>query len=56
VITLELDGVLQELAEIPLIDDGQTHPVRVVLGEKPAEAPERAEAVNEMKGRAGSNQ
>jgi hypothetical protein len=30
--------------------------VRIVLGEKPAEALERPEAVNELKGRAGSNQ
>ena len=37
-------------------DDGQTHAVRVVLGEKPTEAPEKAEPVNELKGRAGSSQ
>jgi cyclic beta-1,2-glucan synthetase len=56
VITLEIDGALQTLAEIFLTDDGQTHSVRVVLGEKPAETPERQETVNEMKGRAGRNQ
>src|SRR5687768_7090497 len=35
VFTVELDGVLQPNDEIPLADDGQTHNVRVVLGEKP---------------------
>ncbi len=55
VITLELDGALQTVAEIFLSDDGQTHAVRIVLGEKPAET-ERSEAVNELKGRAGSKQ
>jgi cyclic beta-1,2-glucan synthetase len=51
VITLELDGALQTVAEISLTDDGQTHAVRIVLGEKPAEVMERPEAVNELKGR-----
>ena len=37
VIALELDGALQSAAEIILADDGQTHNVRIVLGEKPAE-------------------
>jgi cyclic beta-1,2-glucan synthetase len=55
VATLELDGALQTVAEIPLTDDGQTHAVRIVLGEKPAEITERPEAMNELKGRAGSN-
>ncbi len=56
VISLELDGALQTDTGIPLTDDGQTHSVRVVLGEKPAEMAESQEAVNELKGRAGSNQ
>ena len=56
VISLELDGALQTVAEISLTDDGQTHAVRVVLGEKPAEVTEPSEAVNELKGRAGSSQ
>jgi cyclic beta-1,2-glucan synthetase len=33
--TVELDGTLQANDEIPLVDDSQTHNVRVVLGEKP---------------------
>ncbi|MFN2510212.1 MAG: GH36-type glycosyl hydrolase domain-containing protein [Pyrinomonadaceae bacterium] len=56
VITVELDGALQTVAEISLTDDGQTHAVRIVLGEKPAEVTESQEAVNQLKGRAGSNQ
>jgi cellobiose phosphorylase len=36
VATVELDGAIQSDDEIPLTDDGQTHEVRVVLGEKPA--------------------
>jgi cyclic beta-1,2-glucan glucanotransferase len=35
VATVELDGALQPEDEVPLADDGQTHTVRVVLGEKP---------------------
>ena len=34
VATVELDGAMQHDGEIPLTDDGQTHEVRVVLGEK----------------------
>jgi cyclic beta-1,2-glucan synthetase len=34
VATVELDGSLQANDEIPLVDDSQTHNVRVVLGEK----------------------
>jgi cyclic beta-1,2-glucan synthetase len=34
VATVELDGSLQPNDEIPLVDDSQTHNVRVVLGEK----------------------
>lgn len=56
VISLELDGVLQTVADVSLTDDGQTHAVRIILGEKPAEESERLEAVNELRGRAGSNQ
>jgi cyclic beta-1,2-glucan synthetase len=48
VITLELDGTLQTAAELSLTDDGQSHTVRIVLGEKPAEVTERAEAVNKL--------
>jgi cyclic beta-1,2-glucan synthetase len=55
VIALELDRVLQSAEEIFLVDDGQTHNVRIVLGEKPAEVAESPESVNELKGRAGGN-
>jgi len=34
VATVELEGVRQVDYEIPLSDDGQTHNVRVVLGER----------------------
>jgi cyclic beta-1,2-glucan synthetase len=34
VASVELDGASQETAEIPLIDDGKFHLIRVVLGEK----------------------
>jgi hypothetical protein len=34
VATVELDGALQPNDEFPLTDDGQTHVVRVVMGEK----------------------
>ncbi len=37
VATVELDTVLQADDHIPLTDDGQTHGVRVVLGEKAKE-------------------
>jgi cyclic beta-1,2-glucan synthetase len=47
--TLELDGAMQTASEISLKDDGQTHAVRIVLGEKPAEVTERSEAVNQLK-------
>ena len=33
---VELDGAVQPDDQVPLTDDGQTHEVRVVLGEKPA--------------------
>ncbi len=46
VATVELDGALQRADKIPLTDDGQTHVVRIVLGEKPAQA-ERAEQTGE---------
>jgi len=35
---VELDGAVQADDDVPLTDDGQTHEVRVVLGEKPAPA------------------
>jgi cellobiose phosphorylase len=34
VASVELDGELKPDDQIPLADDGQTHDVRVVLGEK----------------------
>jgi cyclic beta-1,2-glucan synthetase len=34
VATIELDGELQKAAEIALADDGKTHQVRIILGEK----------------------
>jgi cyclic beta-1,2-glucan synthetase len=36
VASVELDGATQSNNSVPLTDDGQTHVVRVVLGEKPA--------------------
>jgi cyclic beta-1,2-glucan synthetase len=44
VATVELDAVLQPGDEFPLSDDGLTHIVRVVLGEKPARDSEKEEA------------
>jgi cyclic beta-1,2-glucan glucanotransferase len=35
VATVELDGVIQANDQIPLADDGSTHSVRALLGEKP---------------------
>jgi cyclic beta-1,2-glucan synthetase len=46
VASVELDGQMLTNDEISLSDDGQTHIVRVVLGEKPAE--EMPEAANEI--------
>jgi len=46
VASVELDGQMLTNDEISLSDDGQTHIVRVVLGEKPAE--EIPEAANEI--------
>ena len=49
VATVELDGALQTSDEIPLSDDGQTHNVRVVMGEKPkSEADEEETEVTEQ--------
>jgi len=43
--SVELDGTVQSGDEISLIDDGLTHNVRVLLGEKPAkETPKEPEA------------
>jgi cellobiose phosphorylase len=42
VAAIEMDGGLQEAAEITLTDDGKTHQVRVILGEK-ISAPEKQE-------------
>jgi cyclic beta-1,2-glucan synthetase len=43
VASVELDGVLQADDEVELTDDGQTHAVRVVLGEKAKSEPSDAE-------------
>lgn len=45
IMSVELDGKLQSDDVIPLVDDGQVHSVRVVLGEKAVSEPvdERAE-------------
>ncbi len=57
VISVEVDGVLQTVAEISLTDDAQTHAVRIVLGDKPAELPENPKsAVDNLQRRASSNQ
>jgi cyclic beta-1,2-glucan synthetase len=55
VATLELDGILQPVAEISLADDGQSHTVRVVMGEKPAEEARTPELDIDQKQRASSN-
>jgi hypothetical protein len=34
VVTVELDGVEQTADDFPLVDDDQTHAVRIVMGEK----------------------
>jgi cyclic beta-1,2-glucan synthetase len=54
VASVELDGATQSDDEVPLSDDGQTHEVRVVLGEKPA-PPERVDTESETtsKGQTG---
>jgi len=44
VATVELDGALQPEDEVPLTDDGQTHAVRVVLGEKAKRESDQEEA------------
>ncbi len=46
IMSVELDGQLQAGDEIRLVDDGQTHAVRVVLGEKAAD-PEAVEEKND---------
>ncbi len=54
VATIEVDGVLLSKDEIPLVDDGRTHTVRVVLGERPGRSEEEAEVKtgkNEQSGR-----
>jgi len=53
VASVELDGARQADDEIPLSDDGQTHVVRVVLGEKPKSdsGEEEAEAAQEQQTR-----
>jgi cyclic beta-1,2-glucan synthetase len=37
VASVEVDGALQSSDEVPLVDDGVTHDVRIVLGEKAAQ-------------------
>ena len=45
IVSVELDGALQSGDEISLTDDGLTHNVRVLLGDKPAkETPKEPEA------------
>jgi cyclic beta-1,2-glucan synthetase len=53
VATVEVDGALQPDDEFPVSDDGQTHNVRVVLGEKPKSdsSEEEAEAAHEHQAR-----
>ena len=46
VVSVDLDNVIQPSDEIPLVDDGQTHSVRVILGEKTV-APEPVESEDE---------
>jgi cyclic beta-1,2-glucan synthetase len=50
VATVELDGTLQPNDEVQLADDGQTHTVRVVLGEKaaPSEVESEGETTHEQ--------
>ncbi len=43
IMSVELDGKLQSDEVIPLVDDGQVHSVRVVLGEKAVSEPDAAE-------------
>jgi hypothetical protein len=38
VLVATLDGVVVDATAIPLVDDGRTHQVRVVLGKAPADA------------------
>jgi len=47
--TIQLEGAMQSEEEIHLLDDGHTHSVRIVLGEKPAkvQAEERAPETRE---------
>lgn len=52
----ELDGVLQTSDDIPLVDDGQAHAVRIVLGEKPVSGPEESQSETDQKERASSSQ
>jgi cyclic beta-1,2-glucan glucanotransferase len=54
--SVELDGALQTSDDIPLIDDGQAHAVRVVLGEKSVSEPEESRSETDQKERAGSSQ
>ncbi|MGH9959210.1 MAG: hypothetical protein ACREBC_19155, partial [Pyrinomonadaceae bacterium] len=52
VATLEIDNVVQSIDEIPLVDDGRTHAVRILLGDRPVKnEPERGD-----KARAGRTQ
>jgi hypothetical protein len=45
--SVELDGKLQSDEAVPLVDDGQTHNVRVVLGEKAVSEPDAADTKDE---------
>ncbi len=54
--TVELDGVLQPGDEISLTDDGQTHNVRVLLGDKPAKEAPKEPAAKTHDGQASASQ
>jgi len=56
VASVELDGALQTAGEIQLTDDGQTHTVRVVLGEQAKRDEDNREADQTQEQSAGSNQ
>ncbi|HEX5708020.1 MAG TPA: hypothetical protein VFX96_12030, partial [Pyrinomonadaceae bacterium] len=48
VLAVELDGVAQEGTEVNLVDDGEPHRVRVVLGERAEPAPEESNENNQQ--------
>ena len=56
VAAVELDGTSQTLDEILLVDDGQTHTVRVLLGEKPAKDEPKTPEAEAHDGQASARQ